>query len=62
MDEIKLIEQNGRIEKFIRAGKASWLLGQEIEYKFDLRNKTAKVDRVFTRPDGLVFVIKRGEG
>jgi hypothetical protein len=60
--EIKLIEQNGSFQKFVRAGKASWLLGEEIEYKFDRRNKTAKVDKVFTRPDGLIFVIKRGEG
>lgn len=60
-EDIKTIEQNGRIEKFVRAGKSSWLLSEEIEYKFDRRSKTAKVEKIHKRENGLIFVIKRGE-
>ena len=54
---IKDLETNKKIEKFVRAGKPSWKLHDVIEYKVGRLIKQAKVNKIHANENGLIFVI-----
>jgi len=56
--DIKLLEENRKIEKFVKRSDKAWQMHEEITYFFKNKEKVAIVSKIMPKENGSIFVIR----